>query len=161
MDFLYLSLSLALPFFTIPHTRMLHHCILSHLRTNQHWFHHLTLFSYHSACHSPLLTHASRETYWPSMLELADLPPSTPFSHVHMNSFFAHARPRGGRGTSDWGLEPKEGVRRGCSAMKSTVPQRTMLDGQAERSGLHAARQNTWCSSPQARLESAQDRRLG
>ena len=97
MDFFYLSLSLvlpshdSLPFFTIPHTRMLHHCIPSTLRTNQGRFHRLTPLSYHSACHSPPLTHTSRETHRPSVLELADLPPTTttttPLSHVRINSF--------------------------------------------------------------------------
>ena len=150
-----------LPLFTIPHTRMLHRCIHPPPRTNQHWFHHLTPLSYSSACHSPPLTHTLRETHRPCTQHHTTPHHTTPFSHAHMTSF-SHMHIYGEaevRQSGTW--SPNEGTTQGGSAMHTAVPKHTVLDSQAGRSWLHAARQSAWCSSPQARLQSAQDRRLG
>lgn len=134
---------------TVPHTRKLHHCIPSPLRTNQRCFRCLTPLSFHSACHSPLLTHTLRETHWPSMPELPDLPPSH-HSHTYTLILFHTCTPLGEAERyvrlGVWGLERGPGG--GCSTMQTTVPKPTMPSSQAERSGLHTARQNTRCSSP-------------
>lgn len=86
-----------------------------------------------------------------SRLTLAPSPAPTRRTYMYKSFLFSHPRGKVER------MSDRDPGVRVCVCARACVQRNAKVGSR----GLHAARQNSWCSSPQARLRSARDRRLG